>query len=58
MLDKLKKFLREMFSREQLDKIVDLMKKAQKYIGKGIDYVKKFIEWLYGGVKRLLGFKR
>ena len=53
MLDKLKEFLKELFSRELLEKIVGYLGKAVEYIGLAIEYIRSFIGWLYEGVTRL-----
>jgi len=54
MLDKIIEFLRQVFSREILDKLIGLLVKIGDYVVQAIEVIKKIIEWLYGGLQDIL----
>lgn len=56
IIEKVKEFLREMFSRETIKNLINMLKKVGEGINQVIGYIESFLEWLYGKVVE--GFKK
>lgn len=52
-LDKIKDFLRQLVTEEMIAKVLEMLDKVKDIIGKAIEYIIMFRDWLFGVISKL-----